>query len=134
MIKVWGRRNSGNVIKVVWCLDELGMPFELEEIGGNFGKNREPWFLKMNPNGLVPVIDDDGYIIWESNAILRYLGAKYSPGKMWREEVRDRGDADRWMDWPMLVQPYMTTLNVQLVRTPQEQRDQKQIDSACHAA
>jgi glutathione S-transferase len=135
MIQVWGRRNSGNVIKVLWCLRELGRPFGVEEVGGPHGKNKEDWFLALNPNGLVPVLrDEDGYVVWESNVIVRYLAAKYSPGGMWPNDVRARADADRWMDWPMLVQPYMTTLNVGLVRTPSEQRDMRKIEDARRAA
>jgi glutathione S-transferase len=135
VIQVWGRRNSGNVVKVLWCLRELNLPFDVEEVGGAHGKNKEPWFLALNPNGLVPVLrDEDGYVVWESNAIIRYLAAKYSSGNMWPEDVRGRADADRWMDWPMLVQPHMTTLNVGLVRTPLEQRDISKIEAARRAA
>jgi glutathione S-transferase len=135
MIQVWGRGNSGNVIKVLWCLRELGLSFDHEEIGGKFGKNKEAWFLALNPNGLVPVIrDEDEYVVWESNAIVRYLAAKYGAGQLWPEDVRGRADADRWMDWPALVQPHMTTLNVGLVRTPLERRDPTQIEQACRAA
>lgn len=130
MLKIWGRRNSGNVIKVLWCLDEVGVPFELEELGGTFGGNREPWFLERNPNGLVPTIDDEGYVLWESNVIVRYLAARYSPGGLWPEDARARADADRWMDWPMLVQPFMTTLNVGLTRTPPEQRNHAELEAA----
>jgi glutathione S-transferase len=91
MIQVWGRRNSGNVIKVLWCLRELGRPFGVEEVGGPHGKNKEDWFLALNPNGLVPVLrDEDGYVVWESNVIVRYLAAKYSPGGMWPNDVRGR--------------------------------------------
>ena len=135
MIQVWGRRNSGNVIKVLWCLRELDRPFDVDEVGGAHGKNREDWFLALNPNGLVPVVrDEDGYVVWESNVIVRYLAAKYGRGHMWPEDARARADADRWMDWPMLVQPHMTTLNVGLVRTPPARRDTSKIEVAHGAA
>jgi glutathione S-transferase len=135
MIQVWGRRNSGNVIKVLWCLGELDLSFELQEVGGKFGKNKEAWFLALNPNGLVPVIrDKDAYVVWESNVIVRYLAAKYGAGQLWPEDVRARADADRWMDWPALVQPHMTTLNVGLVRTPPGSRDPAKIAQACRSA
>ncbi|KJC50468.1 hypothetical protein UP09_05555 [Bradyrhizobium sp. LTSP885] len=131
MIQIWGRGNSGNVIKVLWCLQELALLFDHEEVGGKFGKNREAWFLELNPNGLVPVIrDEDDYVVWESNAIVRYLAAKYGAGQLWPDDVRDRADADRWMDWPSQVQPHMTTLNVSLVRTPPESRDPEKIGKA----
>jgi glutathione S-transferase len=135
MIQVWGRGNSGNVIKVLWCLRELGLPFNHEEVGGKFGKNKEAWFLALNPNGLVPVIRDvDEFVVWESNAIVRYLAAKYGAGVLWPLEVRARSDADRWMDWLALVQPHMTTLNVGLVRTPPEKRDNRIIEQARETA
>ena len=135
MIRVWGRRNSGNVIKVLWCLRELGRLFDVEEVGGLHGKNKEGWFLALNPNGLVPVLrDEDGYVVWESNVVVRYLAAKYSPGGLWPEDARGRADADRWMDWPMLVQPHMTALNVGLTRTPAAERDTSQIEVARRAA
>lgn len=129
-VKVWGRRSSANVIKVLWCLEEIGLPFVLEEIGGSFGRNREPWFLALNPNGLVPVIDDGGYVLWESNAIIRYLAARYSPGRIWPEDSQARADADRWMDWPTGLQPFITALNQGLIRTAPENRDPAVIEPA----
>ena len=76
MLKIWGRVSSVNVQKVVWCCDELGLAYERIDCGGKFGLNDTPAYLAMNPNGLVPVIDEDGFILYESNAIVRYLAAR----------------------------------------------------------
>jgi glutathione S-transferase len=133
VIHVWGRRNSGNVTKVIWCLRELGLPFHVWEVGSR--QTHERWFLKLNPNGLVPVLRDaDGYVVWESNAIVRYLAGKYAAGSLWPEEIQARADADRWMDWPLLVKPYMTTLIAGLARTPRDWNEAIQIKEAWKAA
>jgi glutathione S-transferase len=75
MIKIWGRTTSINVQKVMWAIGELDLPHERIDAGGTFGKNTEPAYLMMNPNGLVPTLDEDGFILWESNSILRYIAA-----------------------------------------------------------
>ena len=80
MLKIWGRRDSGNVEKVMWTAAELGVRFELINAGGNHGQLEEPWFRKLNPNGRVPVIDDEGFVLWESNVIVRYLAQKHDDG------------------------------------------------------
>ncbi len=99
MLRVWGRTTSINVQKVLWCLAEAGTPYERIDAGLAFGKNNEDWYRQMNPNGLVPTIDDDGFILWESNAIVRYLAARYAPGTLCPTDERERADADRWMEW-----------------------------------
>jgi glutathione S-transferase len=124
MLKIWGRMSSINVKKVVWTAQELGMDFQRTEAGGLFGVVKTPEYMQMNPNSLVPVIEDDDYVLWESNVIVRYLSAKHASGTMYPTELRERFDAERWMDWQQ------TTLNPvsrpgfwQLVRTPPEQRN-----------
>ena len=99
MIKVWGRTNSLNVQKVLLALEEVGLAYERTDAGMQFGVVNSPEYRLMNPNGLVPTIDDDGFILWESNVIVRYLCARYSEGGMWPVDPRARADADRWMDW-----------------------------------
>ncbi len=99
MLKIMGRKTSSNVQKVLWCCGEIGIPFEREDIGGEFGRNKSPEYLALNPNGLVPTIDDDGFILWESNVIVRYLAAKYALGTLCPSDLQRRADADRWMDW-----------------------------------
>ena len=124
MLKIWGRRNSINVQKVLWCCGELGLEYERVDAGLAFGVNDTPEYKAMNPNGLVPTIDEDGFILWESHAIVRYLARKHGVGKLWPEDARTAADADRWMEW------YDTTLwpNVRpifhtLVRTAPEKRN-----------
>jgi len=81
-LKVWGRNTSSNVQKAMWAVGELGLENERFDIGGAFGKNREPAYLNMNPNGLVPTLQEDDFILWESNAIIRYLARSHSGGKL----------------------------------------------------
>src|SRR6266576_2961671 len=90
MLKILGRKTSSNVQKVLWCCSELHIPFEREDVGGPFGKNNTPEYLARNPNGLVPTIDDDGFVLWESNAIVRYLCAKHGVGKLWPNDLARR--------------------------------------------
>ena len=124
MIKLWGRSNSSNVQKAMWAIGELGLAHEREDVGGAFGGNDQTWYLKMNPQGRVPTISDDGFVLYESNAIVRYLAARYGRGGLWPEDDRARAIADQWMDWQQttLLAP-MTTVFWNLVRTPEPQRD-----------
>lgn len=125
MLKVLGRCNSSNVQKVLWCLDELGLPFEREDVGGPFGRNRDPEYLALNPNGLIPTVIDEGRVLWESNAILRYLAASYDTAELWEPDPGRRAGGEKWMDWQLSVlAPPMTPLFVQLVRTTEAQRDE----------
>ena len=101
MLKILGRKTSSNVQKVLWCCGEIGLPFEREDVGGEFGKNKTPEYLALNPNGLVPTIDDDGFILWESNACVRYLAAKYGKGQLVPSDPQLAASAGRWMDWQL---------------------------------
>lgn len=125
MLKLWGRLNSINVQKVVWCLGETGTPHERIDAGRQFGKLDTPAYGAMNPNRLVPVLEDDGLTLWESNAIVRYLAEKYASGSLWPTDRRMRAEADRAMDWQQ------TTLNAALspaflhmYRLPADKRDE----------
>lgn len=123
-MKVWGRKTSSNVRKVLWCAAELGVEFEREDIGGDFGKNDEQWYLDMNPNGLVPTIEDDGMTLWESNTIIRYLCHKHSEGDMWPSDRQERAVAEQWMDWQLSVYaPKCGPIFRGIVHTPEAQRD-----------
>jgi len=131
VLKIHGRANSINVQKVLWAADELGVPYERTDVGGAFGGNDQPWYRAMNPNGVVPTIDDDGYVLWESNAIVRYLAATHGRGTLWAEDPKARGEADRWMDWQATtVLAGMTTLFWGLIRTPAGKRDNDAIERA----
>lgn len=124
MLRIWGRSNSINVQKVVWCCGELGIPYERIDIGGPFGGNSEPEYLRLNPNGLVPTISDGDFVLWESNAIVRYLAAKHGMSTLCPEDLADRADADRWMDWQMgTLWASLRPAFIGLVRTPPQERD-----------
>ncbi len=131
MLKIWGRSNSVNVKKVMWCVGELGLPHERIDAGGAFGLVGEAGYRSMNPNGKVPTIDDDGYILWESNAIVRYLAAKHGAGGLWPTDPAARGLADRWMDWSStsFAGPFGQVF-LPLVRLPPEKRDPAAIANA----
>lgn len=131
MLTIWGRLSSVNVQKVVWCADELGLDYERRDVGGKFGGNDTPQYLAMNPNGLVPVIEEDGFVLYESNAIVRYLAARDPRGALWPADARKRADVDRWMEWQSTsFTPAMWGIFWQLVRTPAEKRDAAVIDSS----
>ena len=119
MMKLWGRANSTNVQKVMLCLHELNVPFERIEAGMAFGVVGTPGYQAMNPNALVPTIDDDGFVLWESNVIVRYLCAKFAKGTYWPEDVAARADVERWMDWQQTVfGPAVRVPLWGMVRTP----------------
>lgn len=123
MLSIWGRSNSINVQKAMWCIGELGLNHDRIDAGMQYGKNDEDWFLAMNPNGRVPVIDDDGFILWESNTIVRYLSAKYGSGSLCPESLQARADCERWMDWQLTVlSPPLTTILWNLIRIPAGQQ------------
>lgn len=99
MLKILGRRSSGNTQKVLWCCDELGLAYEREDVGRGFGRNHEPEYLALNPNGRVPTMVDASFVLWESNVIVRYLCAKHGMGTWCPTELQRRADMERWMDW-----------------------------------
>jgi glutathione S-transferase len=132
VIKIWGRNTSANVQKVMWAVEEIGLPHERIDIGGPFGQNREPAYLAMNPNGLVPTLEeDDGFLLWESNAIVRYLAAKHGAQMLEPADLHARARANAWMDWQLSVLgPAITPCFIGLVRTPPEKRDYAAIESS----
>jgi glutathione S-transferase len=131
MLKIWGRNTSINVQKVLWCADELGLAYERTDVGGAFGGNDKPEYLAMNPNGLVPTIEDEGLVLWESNSIVRYLAAKHGAGGLWPADPAARGLADRWMDWQLTtISEDMRTVFWGLIRTPPEKRDLAAIEKS----
>ena len=130
MLKILGRRTSGNVMKPLWAADELGLDYEQVDIGGKFGGNREDDYLAMNPMGLVPTLVEDDFTLWESNAITRYLCEKYGQGSLWPANPRVRAVADTWMDWQQTIcAPMMFPVFWGLVRTPEAERDHDAINA-----
>ena len=124
-ITIWGRANSVNVQKVLWCLSELGLAYERIDAGMAFGRNRDPEYLAMNPNGRVPTLVDGDYVLWESHSIMRYLVLAYRPDSpIYPQAPKRRAGIDRWLDWVLsTVQPADRPVFWALVRTPPEQRD-----------
>lgn len=99
MLTIWGRLSSLNVQKVVACANELGLAYERIDAGGTFGGLDTPEALARNPNALIPVIRDGDFVLWESNAIVRYLARRYGAGSLWPDDPQVVADADRWMEW-----------------------------------
>ena len=131
MIKIWGRTDSSNVQKVLWCCGELGVEFDRTDLGGKFSGNKEKSYLDMNPNGLVPTIQDGDFILWESNSIMRYLNEKYGRGELLPSTVEGRANANRWMDWQLsALNPSIVPLFSNLIRTPADKRDPKVVQAA----
>jgi glutathione S-transferase len=130
MLKIWGRTNSVNVKKALWCAEELGLPYERIDAGMQYGVVNTPEYRRMNPNGLVPTLEEDGFILWESHSIVRYLAAKYGKGVLWPMEERTRAVANQWMDWAFGFQANFRAVFWGLVRTPPEKRDAAAIEEA----
>ncbi|MBC7602636.1 MAG: glutathione S-transferase [Ramlibacter sp.] len=124
MLRIWGRLSSINVRKVVLAAQWLGIPFERIDAGGVFGGVTTPDFLARNPNAMVPLIDDEGFTLWESNVIVRYLCAKHSAGGLYPATLQARFDAERWMDWQQTtLNPAGRSAFIQLIRVAPDKRD-----------
>ena len=131
MLKIIGRSTSSNVQKVLWICGEMGISFDREDLGGPFGGNDKPEYRALNPNGKVPTIIDDEFVLWESNSCTRYLAAKYAPGTLYPDDLTARADAERWMDWQIAtVSPTLVPVFWGMVRTAPEDRDLKAIEAA----
>ena len=128
-ITIWGRANSVNVQKVLWCLEELDLAYERIDAGMAFGKTREPDYLAMNPNARVPTLVDGDFVLWESNSIMRYLVRAYRPDSpIYPHAPKVRAGVDRWLDWTLsTLQPVDRPVFWALVRTPKEKQDMAQI-------
>ena len=132
MLKIWGRADGSNVVKAMWCIGELGIPYQRIDWGGKFGGNDDPAYRKKNPNGRLPTLEeDDGYTLWESGAIVRYLCAVHSMGNMCPETPRGRADAEKWMDWSSLnLAKFNSVFLDQFFRLPAEKRNKDAIADA----
>lgn len=131
MLRLWGRTNSSNVMKVLWALDELGLPYERIDAGGPFGLTKTPEYLAMNPFALVPVLRDGDFAMFESNAINRYLCNAYAPDSpLYPRDVQQRGLVDKWLDAQQTcLSPPMGVVFSGLIRTPPAQRDNAAISA-----
>ena len=129
MLTIYGRTNSVNVQKVLWCLAELEVPYTRIDAGLAHGKNNEPWYLELNPNGKVPLLRDGDFTLWESNTIVRYLAGKHGAGTLWPTSPETRALAERWMDWQLstLIEPVSIVFQ-NLFRRPAAERDFRAIE------
>ena len=126
MIKIWGRNTSSNVQKAMWAVGELGLEHTRIDVGGAYGKTKEAPYLAMNPNALVPTLEEeDGFTLWESNSIVRYLAGKHDKaGALEPKDAKQRAKASQWMDWQLsVIGPAITPVFWGLIRTPPEKRD-----------
>ena len=125
MLKIWGRANSVNVQKVLWCCDELGLSFERIDAGMQFGRIDDPDYLALNPNGQIPTLVDGTFSLWESNSILRYLAMQYgASSSLYPSEPKLRSSVDRWLDWSLSsLQPAERPVFVSIVRTRAQDRN-----------
>jgi glutathione S-transferase len=127
MIRLWGRKSSINVQKVLWCLAELGMQegkdFERIDAGLHFGVNRTPEFLKLNPNGLVPTMEDGDIVLWESNTIMRYLVRQYDKQGRFPNDIGSQYGSEKWLDWQVgTLWPALRAPFLGLTRVPENER------------
>jgi glutathione S-transferase len=120
MLTIWGRLNSHNVKKVAWLAEEIGLDYMRHDVGGQFGMDEA--YRALNPNALIPTIEDDGLVLWESNAILRYLAARYAP-TLWPDDLKQRAAADKWMDWQFAFADAQRDVFLMLVRKPKYEHD-----------
>ena len=130
-LKLWGRASSGNVQKALWALDELGLAYEHIEAGGAHGIVGDASYRALNPNGLVPTLEEDGFVLWESNAILRYLAHAHGGPLALPEAPRARALIDQWLDWQATTfTPAMRDAFLQLVRVAPEKRDPRVVEAS----
>ncbi|KAF1026939.1 MAG: Glutathione S-transferase GstB [Pseudomonas sp.] len=135
MLKIWGRKNSSNVKKALWCAEELGLAYEAIDAGGAFGVVDTPEYRARNPNGRVPMIEDGDFVLWESNTIVRYLSAKHAQDSSWYpRDLQARANAEKWMDWTTstLADPFKP-LFWGVLRTPPEKQNWDTIHAARQA-
>jgi glutathione S-transferase len=132
MLTIWGRLNSHNVKKVAWFAQELGIEHVRYDVGGKFGMDRA--YLAKNPNALIPTIEDGQLVLWESNAILRYLAARHGGEAFWPADPAVRALADRWMDWQFGYADAQRGAFVNLIRRKPEDCDRAAVERSAQAS
>jgi len=129
MLTIWGRNNSINVQKVLWCCEEIGITYKRIDAGGTFGVVETAQYRRLNPNGLVPTIEDDGFVLWESNTIVRYLAAAHATGSLFPQDIKMRAKADQWLDWSNTTfWPALRPLFLGLIRTGSDKSDPQSLE------
>lgn len=136
MLRIWGRRAALNVQKVLWCVKELRLRCEQIDAGQHFGVVNEAAYRALNPNGRIPTMEEDEFVLWESNVIVRYLSAKHGAGTLCPDDLRVRAEADKWMDWQActLYNPTFRRYYLTVGRTPPEQQDRDELAELHRAA
>jgi glutathione S-transferase len=134
-LQIWGRANSVNVQKVLWCCHEIGIDYERIDAGMQYGRTRDPDYLAMNPNARIPTLVHGDFVLWESNAIMRYLVLQFNRGSLlYPDAPRLRGGLERWLDWTLsTLQPAERPVFWGLVRTPPDERDMAALQTAADA-
>jgi glutathione S-transferase len=132
MRRIWGRATSSNVMKVIWLCEEIALSYERIDAGLSFGRTNTPEYRAMNPTGLVPTLEEDGFTLWESNAICRYLAGSDPSGEaVWPAEARARAMVDCWMDAQQTLLTRSQSMVFQgLIRKKPEERDMAAINAA----
>lgn len=133
MLTIWGRKTSSNVQALMWCVAELGLDYVRYDIGHKFGGNDTSEFLQMNPNGTIPVIQDGkDDPIWETGAILRYLGSRYGDAPFWPQDLSARAQIDKWAEWSKINITLNFTMPIfwPMVRTAPQERDLAAVNKA----
>lgn len=135
MLKIWGRATAPNVQKVLWACEELGLAYERFDLGGPFGGGDDPAYREKNPNGLVPTLEDEDFVLWESHAILRYLASKAGDQALLPGDLHRRGLVDQWLDWQAVHQAQAVRGLVKLLLPPGAAPARPEVvDEARHAA
>ncbi len=132
MLTIYGRKSSSNVQKVLWCCGEIGLAFERIDMGRQFGGNREAPYLALNPNGLVPtIVEGDGFSLWESNTIIRYLAKRHGAPGFYPDDSRRAAIGEQWMDWQLnSLNDAFTPMFHGLVREAPEHRNLEAIEKS----
>jgi glutathione S-transferase len=136
-LQIWGRANSVNVQKVLWCCRECDAPFTRIDAGMQYGRTQDPDYLAMNPNGRIPTLVDGDFVLWESNAIMRYIALTHADtsSTLYPAAPQPRARIERWLDWTLsTLQPVERPLFWGLVRTPPAERDMGAMQQAADAA
>ncbi len=133
MMILHGRDSSSNVQRPMWLLHELGIEFEQRQIGWKHGGNKEASYLAHNPNGLVPTLEDNGFFVWESNTISRYLASKYRAESMYPGDLKRRAIVEQWMDWGITLTQAITPAFWGIMRVAQAERDLGAIQRSCES-
>ncbi|MFK7966082.1 MAG: glutathione S-transferase family protein [Burkholderiaceae bacterium] len=127
MLTLWGRKTSVNVQKPMWLIGELGLPVDRKDVGGAFGGLDTAEYGQMNPHRVVPTLCDDEVIVWESEAVLRYLGSRYGSA-YFGEDPAARSQIDQWMSWVQSSwSPAMTAVFVTHIRVARQDRQPDQV-------